>query len=545
MNDRSGKIIKISGITLFLLGVACVFYFIWSPLFTAEFQSDTAEMLMWAQQILEKHTLISPDFSYSYTIPFGGQLILVPFVKILADRGRGLSLLPLRLGMSVIALIFLAAIFLFFRELFGKDHAFAGSGVLVLFLCGVRSLRELFWAHMVFYSLSVLYFLVITVLMKKIVSETRAGGAAKWLVVFCLLLNVLACTSGAPLLIYFAVPFLCSMIVCFFRDRVSLRDREREAARSGILLIVSMALSMAAGFAVSMLFHGDPLDNYTDYYTVLSASGQWAENLSRFPMRWIGLFTELSEETIPVLSMQGIRIGLLIVTALTVLGLDLAAMFRLKDLRPLERFVVIYHWVLSLIILFFFWFGTISNYERRLIPVFVTGIISALIMIRHLLQNADPLRKVRGGLAGLLVCAAAVIAGISVFLIVPDNSFWYAEDSVMQTLLRNDLTYGYSTDFWFANGITVMTGEKVRVREVGFTDEGKLIQKKNQTDVNWYRDVPGQEKYFLICQEWFVSDFPEYLENAEEVHHCELTHPVSGKYMGYLILVYDHNLIGE
>ena len=537
MNKKTDRIAALLGGVSFLFGVISVFYYIWSPLFTAEFQSDTAEMLLWAQQILEKHTLISPDFSYSYTIPFGGQLVLVPFIRLFGVRP-----FSLRAGMSVIALAFILVFYLFFRELFGKKYAAPGSGIMLLMLCGVRSMRELFWAHMVFYSLAVFYLLTVSILLKKLISGENSRKKRIILSAGVFLLTLLACTTGSPLLIYFAVPLLGSAILCFIIDRQK-AGSAKVYDRSAWTVLIILVTAIILGFALSFAFHGDPSDEYSSYYTVLDIAENWAGNAGQFITRWIALFTELNSEPVSLFSLEGIRMSFLILTALSVLGLDTAALFSVNQLQPFERFAVLFHWILCAVLLFFFVFGTISNYERRLIPLFVTGMVSAMIMIRHLAQREGLIRGICAAAMALMLFLTALIDGAALFAIVPDNSLWRGEDSVTQILLSNHLSYGYSTDFWMSNAVTVMTGEQVRVREVWTDEDGSLIQRKNQTDRNWYRDIPGQENYFLVCQEWFIDEHPEYLEKASEVFRSEFFHPVSGKYLGYYILVYDENIL--
>ena len=63
-------------------------------------------------------------------------------------------------------------------------------------------------------------------------------------------------------------------------------------------------------------------------------------------------------------------------------------------------------------------------------------------------------------------------------------------------LEKQGLTYGYAT-FWHANAITVISGEKLKVRNVSVNENG--IQKATyQTDSRWYEDQPEQKNYFLL-----------------------------------------------
>jgi len=66
---------------LSLLGVGLVLYYIIGPS-QYYMTGDCTDSLLWSQATYESGKLVSPDFHYAAVIPFGGNLIFLPFIAI-------------------------------------------------------------------------------------------------------------------------------------------------------------------------------------------------------------------------------------------------------------------------------------------------------------------------------------------------------------------------------------------------------------------------------------------------------------------------------
>ncbi len=152
------RCLLIFGLCLFLFAFASIQFFIWSDLFIMEFDSDNAETILWAQASLESGSVISDDFEYpGQLLPLGGHLLFIPFVKAL-----GVGILSSRLGFCVYAALFCALFLWLFKNLdFGWGAALTASGCILLFTVVHEDMRDILWAHCVYYGMSIFFTLLI------------------------------------------------------------------------------------------------------------------------------------------------------------------------------------------------------------------------------------------------------------------------------------------------------------------------------------------------------------------------------------------------
>ena len=86
---------------LFALGsLAAVIYYIIYP--SAEFlHSDCTDTILWAQASYDGRSLFNPDFGYAAMLPFGGTMLMIPFIGIF-----GVSMTTHHIGMVLFTLLF-------------------------------------------------------------------------------------------------------------------------------------------------------------------------------------------------------------------------------------------------------------------------------------------------------------------------------------------------------------------------------------------------------------------------------------------------------
>ena len=98
------KICKIASIVLplllILLSFAVVVYYILGPA-EGYFHSDCTDTLLWAQASYDSGKLISDNFKYAALLPFGGNLLMLPFIPIF-----GVSMTTHNIGMVLRGKIF-------------------------------------------------------------------------------------------------------------------------------------------------------------------------------------------------------------------------------------------------------------------------------------------------------------------------------------------------------------------------------------------------------------------------------------------------------
>ena len=85
MTDNIQKLLKkilLAATALFMVAsLATVIYYIIYPS-AAYFHADCSDTIFWAQASFDGKTLFNPDFSYAAMLPFGGTMLMIPFIGI-------------------------------------------------------------------------------------------------------------------------------------------------------------------------------------------------------------------------------------------------------------------------------------------------------------------------------------------------------------------------------------------------------------------------------------------------------------------------------
>lgn len=85
-NDRTAlsAFLRILPWIVTLLAAAAVGYYILFPGW-GYFHSDCTDTILWAQASYDAGALFNPDFEYACLLPFGGQLLMLPFIACSAS----------------------------------------------------------------------------------------------------------------------------------------------------------------------------------------------------------------------------------------------------------------------------------------------------------------------------------------------------------------------------------------------------------------------------------------------------------------------------
>ena len=528
---------KVLAVMVFLLAVGIVQYFIWSDLLVQEFDADVAENVIWAQAALDAGSLINPDFVYTHLLPFGGQLIFIPIVKHF-----GVGMQALRLGLCICSILFSLALTGFFFSLGWKfEGSFFAAGAVILLLSGTKGLRSIFWAHVVHYNLSLFYLLLSFIFLGLVLKQNkkhRTAGLAGLMI--CL---TLGSANNTVVVLFFSVSLLSGLLLESF-----LRGGFRELlTKSNRELFACVIIGTAAGLILGKVIASGANTAYVDQYSVIVPPENWSANLARFPKNWIGMFGSLPEQNVPVISSVGIKLLIRMAAAILILALTVRSFFAFGGIRSRsERVFLCVHWIISAEILFFFIFGLISNNDWRIMPMFFTSLITALIVIRSDLrpdQSAGPDHALQLLDIGAAVFTAlyAIICSVSIFRQSISTDLWFGQGTILKTLADHSLNYGYNLDYWFGNSITVLTDERIRVREVILRD-GKLSPSYHQSNIRWYEDQPEAEQYFLVCQEDEYWLHPEFADGASAVYRASQERTYSEGPAGFFIFVYPENI---
>ncbi len=311
----------------------------------------------------------------------------------------------------------------------------------------------------------------------------------------------------------------------------------------GPLLLICAAI--VCGVVLNKVICCGIQSNYTDGYMQLSAASQWIENLLLLPERWLEIFLELPEESVPAMSSVGIKLVLRLGTAIVLSLLPFFSFSMLRETKSrMTRIVVLYHWSLCALLLFFFVFGMISDYCHRLIPLYFSCLLVDWLMMMSMMKERGCLR-IAGAASVCLMALFAGMTAVSVTRKPADLSIWYGNDSIYNILEAHGLTHGYSTNYWYTNSITVLSDSRINTLGITLTEDGFKIP-EHQTKSAWYKSTPSEEKTFLVCWESeLLQQSPWLKDDAVEILRATQYTPFFGGTDGWFILVYDHDIIAE
>jgi hypothetical protein len=125
-----------------------------------------------------------------------------------------------------------------------------------------------------------------------------------------------------------------------------------------------------------------------------------------------------------------------------------------------------------------------------------------------------------------------------------DKKIWFAEDGLLETLKAHDLDYGYITSYWLSNSVAVLSDNTIRPCVVSI-DDGHLYLNLFNSDLEWYEDQPGRDRWFLaLTESEYDPEMPEAKE-ASEKYTCTQEDTRNSRTNNYVILVLDHNIMQE
>lgn len=525
---RDSTLFKMLSFIILAGAFGIVQYYIWSNVFITEFQSDCTDTLLWAQATLESGKLFKPTFDYAYRLAFGGQWLFLPFLKLF-----GLGMTALRSGMCLFTILFTLVQIFFFRSLeTTKKTAFLDTAVMLLAVCATKKTREIFYGHVIHYSLAVFYLLLVFIFLRKIL---KADSFKKGILpaVFFTLFLFMCSGNGTVEMLFVTLPLLAGCLIEYYL--------------SGNKKLPVVLFCIAAAACSGFLFSKTLNTNYSDSYSVIVPPESWSENFRLFPVRWISLFYLLPEKNLDSFSAVWIKTVFKTLIALTMLAGLLLSFSRYKLIKnAADRIFIFSTWAMFGAFLFFFVFGKISDVDWRLLPLVFACEVVVLIVFGQFISGKEE-RTLSAGLAllcGLLLGVHSISNALSVLRLSYDKKIWFAEDGLYNTLKAHDLDYGFITSYWLSNSITVLSDDTLHPRVVSW-DEGHVYLNPFNSDVAWYDDQPGVDRYFLALQEdQYDPNMPE-AQAASEIYTCTQEDTRNSRTENYVILVLDHNIMKE
>ena len=156
------SLIYVAAILFAVLSAGTVVYYIICPS-AAYFHADCSDTILWAQASYDSGAMFNPDFGYAAMLPFGGTTLMIPFIGIF-----GVSMTTHRIGMVIFALIMFASVFGLCKTIrLGTPLSLTATGAFALVMCSSEKMREIFYEHVIYYSISaVIIFVLLSLFVK-------------------------------------------------------------------------------------------------------------------------------------------------------------------------------------------------------------------------------------------------------------------------------------------------------------------------------------------------------------------------------------------
>ena len=515
----------VAGLCIFALALAVVVFFIFKRC-RAEYNGDYTDTLLWAYTAVKSGHFYDPDYWYAYFLPFSGIPLMMPIVSVF-----GLTYLSHKIGMTVFALIFAAALYAFMKALgLSRGESFALSGITMILMCASQITRMIFYGHIIHYSLAIVFMCVSFSLLKHsdvYDSENHHGKLFTWIMcIFCML----CCTNGIATMLLFFVPFAGSLVLERYLNKEPISfSGDRELIKS----VAYIACGGLAGIVIKTIFFRSR--NYEASITALLPSDGWVWKQSPFLLEWIKVLTDNSGSDVLMASFDGIRILCMYVLALVILVVPVFALFSLKKIenRMIRLFILFYHIMFATTMLTYsVSYALVSNWR-------LAGLVCCALMVTLVYSLYMIKEKLYVRWFVLIIPVIAVCTLMSMLTVkrIPSALNANRNDKLIDIYKEHGLTRGYSSFWNSANAVTILSDDSVHVSPIVFWPDGRYGVRHYQSDPSDYADVPGTDRYFVAVD----SEEMAYTKDTLVANSIEQIKYDDGLY----ILVFDRNVFED
>jgi hypothetical protein len=515
---------------LFLLSIVLILTYIWGDGSRHEFQADCTDTMYWAEAAMQGNGLINPDFDYAALMPLGGNLFMQLWIPFF-----GVTMCSQALGMTTFFLALTAALFWLFSEMkWSLSWKCTTIGILLMGLSASVKLREIFWGHIIYYSLGVLMLIIglcLVLHLYRLQEQPQTPVVRRKTLLFLALLLVafvIFCTNSGAVLTLFALPLIAALF-CerFFDGEVPLTSKQN---RLPLLMLVLGVIGLGMGMLLAKWLVGDVVAGYASAYSHFSGTEDWWSHIEKLPVEFLLLLGLEVDTAEALMSLSGAKIILLLVSTGLIVALPVAALVSYRKIRETGlRLLIWSHWVSTLLLLVGYICGILSSANWRLSPLFVTGFLVSVSYLHWLYQQTSAQRV--GAILMVPIGVNCLWGGLSITQIPDVQS---DSEQLADFLQQQGLTYGYAT-FWNCQTITMLSDSQCQVRNVSIDENGVFVN-TYQSNTHWYEDQPDQENYFLLMSASEKEQLSSSSSALLTTEHTEL------ECIGYSIWVYEENI---
>lgn len=523
---------NILAFSLVIIAFITVIYYMLGPS-EGYIHSDCVDTLTWANATVESGQLFSSTFCYPYLLPFGSTFLMYPFVAIF-----GFTMFAYRLAMLVFMIVFALAIYFCARGLgWSRNTGLIAVSVEFIIVSSSGKLRELFWEHIIHYSLGAFLAFVLMAFMFYFINNYKKNKYSfknsKKTVVFGVLVALWAFFSafdGLTTLTLSTLPVLGAILLSIVFDTKN--NIISKANKDMIVSFVIILVATVLGCGVLALITKDIDAGYGNAYSNIVEGGEWSNNALRFLEQWTTLLGADYEAGSAITSFKNILAAIKMAGSLVLFFTPVYAIFIYKRVVRSERTFIIFHWLMSGFILYGYVFGSLSSVNWRLSPIICSAIIVNIIVWKYLWSTVNLKRS--AVIVSLLVVLSGVVTFGQIWAMPADYGRDNDQHQVVKYLEENGLNYGYAT-YWNANILTLISSSRVKVRDINL-DNDQPVKGWLNTDKAWYDAQPNQDKYFVLLTN------SEYDDKVSKNHSILDNTSETLRYGNWVILVKDNNI---
>lgn len=527
------------GIAAMLFTAAVLVFYVLGPAL-ATLHSDYTDSLLWANATAESGRVLDPKFNYAAILPFGGALWMVPILKIFG-YGRTAYVL----SMLVFIPLFMGAAYYMMRSLkFSRVWSAIGTMTICLILSSSQNMLEMMWAHVIYYSLSILFFMLAVSLTLRVAEAVlcwKRGDKISWKKLILLGLLAILCvgsaTDGVQLVVMSTLPVMGGLIAMAFFDEKPLLSKPKLKT---YVLVALMGVATLAGLVLLKLFtRNDRIDAvYANAYDYWSPSNQWTKNFMQLFPALCALFGVELEAGTKLFTVDSVIYVLKMAYLVLIILCPAVLLLRYKKLRQSTKLLIWAHLILSVVLFLGYVCGMLYTAQWRLIPFIGTGTILLIAALRELWGGKAVEKRLVCVLAAVMaVICLANVADIAVMpRRVEDNKHW----ALTQQLQERGYTHGYAT-FWNSHPVNILSDDQVHVGVLEQKPDGELVPRQFQNYKNEFDACPEGSRCFLVLDSYELSlaRKSEYWTRLQEQRNL-----VDSFQCGdYYVLVFDGHVI--
>ena len=515
---------RITSLAVFLIGILAVLFYIVEGE-KVEFDSDFTDTILWAEAMLTGNGLFDKTMSYAYTLPFGGSLLMAPFVAIL-----GVGYKAHAIGFILFLAIFTFSLYKLFKAMeFSIDASLVCTGAVLLLSLPTKNTRMIMWGHVIHYSLGLLFVIIALAVYKKISVETDNLKSDKisvrWILILAVL-TMLFCTNGLTTILFFAIPFFGAVIVERFID-----TKEELFCRENIntLIVAAVcAISGMVGFVVSKILQRGVNTVYDSMFKDIQNWQSWVWDFEdRIRCMLVVCAGGLTSE-VPMESFTGIRILYMALFGFIIMLVPLVTFVSYRKIESkIMRLLMISYVILLLSTLFIYDFSSARGTAHRMVGIYMTAVLVTVTYAAWLVRNKELSRF--GFILALILTGAVVFSLYGVASLRGENRF----ERLGRVLEENNLKYGYA-EYWSAQVTTVLSDSRAEVSPIEIGEDGTVSKRLYNIRPQQFDAKDGVDRYFVFLSAWEYETVKESLgsDAIEEIQFDD---------DGY-ILVFDHNI---